>query len=240
MKKTNRKDRLLWGLISIPYLLLIPATFWYLNKLENIKNSSFVVINKAEMTLYLNNYKGELMQKSRVATGENFGNKKIIGDLKTPEGIFKIAGIQNATSWKHDFEGDSIGEIKGAYGPFFIRLDVPGQKGIGIHGTHDNNSIGTRASEGCIRMLNAELTQLVKSINTVSVVIITPGIDDVMMNNNDTLKTVKNTKTIVLSNSPKHEKHQKELNNGSAKPNKSEIELLKPFVSEIKTGKIKS
>ena len=75
-----------------------------------------------------------------------------------------------------------LGAISGAYGPYFIRLNVPGQKGIGIHGTHDNNSIGSRASEGCIRMHNDDITQLVKNINTASVVVITPGIEDVKVN----------------------------------------------------------
>lgn len=88
---------------------------------------------------------------------------------------------------KHDFKDDSLGEIPGAYGPYFIRLDVPGQKGIGIHGTHDNNSLGTRASEGCIRLKNEDLEALVKRINTTSIVIITPGQQDVNVNN-DTIK----------------------------------------------------
>lgn len=32
--------------------------------------------------------------------------------------------------------------------------------GIGIHGTHDPASIGTRASEGCIRLENGNLQKL--------------------------------------------------------------------------------
>ena len=44
-------------------------------------------------------------------------------------------------------------------GPNFISL-VTGWDGIGIHGTHDPASIGTMASEGCVRMRNAELLEL--------------------------------------------------------------------------------
>jgi lipoprotein-anchoring transpeptidase ErfK/SrfK len=115
------------------------------------------------MKLSQYNFKGELLQQSAIATGKSYGNKSKIGDLRTPEGIFNISEVVDASDWKHDFKDDSLGEIAGAYGPFFIRLDVPGQKGIGIHGTHDNNSLGTRASEGCIRLKNEDLEQLVKA-----------------------------------------------------------------------------
>ena len=49
--------------------------------------------------------------------------------------------------------------IKGAYGPWFIRL-ATGWKGIGIHGTHDPDSRGSMATEGCIRMSNEEVQEL--------------------------------------------------------------------------------
>ena len=49
--------------------------------------------------------------------------------------------------------------IKGAYSPWFIRLDT-GWKGIGIHGTHDPDSRGSMATEGCIRMSNEKIQEL--------------------------------------------------------------------------------
>lgn len=58
--------------------------------------------------------------------------------------------------------GDGKGEIRGAYGSHFIRLKTPGHCGIGIHGTHDPASIGTRATEGCVRLNNSDLLELVK------------------------------------------------------------------------------
>ncbi len=57
---------------------------------------------------------------------------------------------------------DPTGEIRGAYGSHFIRLKTPGHRGIGIHGTHDPASIGTRATEGCVRLNNSDLLELVK------------------------------------------------------------------------------
>ena len=141
------------------------------------------------MTLSLYNYKGELEQKSNIATGKNYGTKQFAGDLKTPEGIFKIASVEDASQWSHDFKDDTIGVVKNAYGPYFIRLQVPGQSGIGIHGTSDSNSIGSRASEGCVRMNNKDLTDLVKNIHNVSVVIITPGQEDINVDFSDTVKS---------------------------------------------------
>ena len=65
---------------------------------------------------------------------------------------------------------------------FFIRLAVPGHKGIGIHGTHLPETVGTRASEGCIRMNNDDLKQLVSLIYPPVTVVITPGPEDERMN----------------------------------------------------------
>jgi hypothetical protein len=174
----KKRDLLLWVLILIPYLCLAPAYWYYLLRLKQIENSSFLIIDKSNFTLSHYNFKGELLQKSKIAIGKNPGNKLEIDDLKTPEGIFRIAGFENSSAWSHDFELDSFGKIEGAYGPFFIRLDVPGQKGIGIHGTYDDSSIGSRASEGCIRMYNKDIVKLVKHLKTASIVVIIPGMDD--------------------------------------------------------------
>jgi LysM repeat protein len=91
--------------------------------------------------------------------GKNYGNKKCKGDMKTPEGVFEVKQIQPATTWGHDFK-DGKGVIEHAYGDWFIRLDAPPHDGIGIHGTHAPESIGTRATEGCIRLNNENLNKL--------------------------------------------------------------------------------
>ena len=114
-------------------------------------------ISKGDYTLSL--YRGnELVKNYSVAVGRNPGNKRRIGDNRTPVGQFRVQSIENSQSWKHDF-GDGNGVIKGAYGPWFIRLDT-GWKGIGIHGTHDPDSRGSMATEGCIRMSNEEIREL--------------------------------------------------------------------------------
>ena len=178
----KKRDLVLWVLILFPYLCLVPLYFYYLSQLKQIENSSMIIINKGDFTLSHYNFKGELLQKSDIALGKNPGNKLEMEDLKTPEGIFRITGFENSSTWSHDFKDDSLGIIKGAYGPYFIRLNVPGQKGIGIHGTYDGKSIGARASEGCIRMHNQDVVKLVKHLKTASVVVIIPGMDDQKVN----------------------------------------------------------
>lgn len=139
----------------------------------------FIHIHKLSYTL-------ELFEKGKAApictypcaVAKNPGDKRRAGDNTTPtswgdvmdsipeappgapsEKIpFVVDEIVYAADWTHDF-GDGRGEIAGAYGPWFISLNT-GWDGIGIHGTHDPDSIGKNASEGCIRLRNEDVAQL--------------------------------------------------------------------------------
>ena len=126
-----------------------------------------ILIKKSAFRLYLLE-SGNVVQSWPIALGKNEGQKRVSGDMKTPDGSFPIDEILDASYWTHDF-GDGKGEIEGAYGPYFISLDTSNLSGgawdgIGIHGTHDPASIGTRASEGCIRMHNNDLLTLKSQI----------------------------------------------------------------------------
>jgi lipoprotein-anchoring transpeptidase ErfK/SrfK len=123
-----------------------------------------VLVDKSEHMLYL--YDGDtLVRKWPCAVGRGgLGQKQRRGDNMTPVGTFRIDEIDDASSWTHDF-GDGKGEIAGAYGPWFLSLDTNDLSGgawdgIGIHGTHDPASLGTDASEGCIRLDNRNLEEL--------------------------------------------------------------------------------
>lgn len=142
-----------------------------------IKNAEFVIINKQQMTLQMYDFKGNLTFCVPIACGKNYGNKQGKGDMRTPEGVFHVESIEDASGWTHDFN-DGNGLIDGAYGPWFIRLNTPGHKGIGIHGTHAPESIGTRATEGCIRLKNEDIIKLKERMYVGMTVIITPSSDD--------------------------------------------------------------
>lgn len=153
----------------------------YDTTIASIQNATVIIVSKQEMKLRLINYQGTELLSADIACGINTGDKQKQGDMKTPEGVFKAIDIQDASQWGHDFR-DGKGEIKGAYGPIFIRLETPGHKGIGIHGTHDSLSIGTRATEGCIRLANEKVTELASLIQIPTTVIITPSVEDIKSN----------------------------------------------------------
>ncbi len=140
----------------------------------------FLLVDKSAMTLSA--YVGDrAVAVFPCATGANTGDKVKSGDCRTPEGSFFISEIVDASSWTHDF-GDGLGEIKGCYGPWFLRLHTPPHTGIGIHGTHLPSSLGTRASEGCIRLLNENVDSLRRMVVVGTPVIILPAPADIKAN----------------------------------------------------------
>lgn len=172
--------------IILPYIGFIALNKWYSNKAEEIKYARFIIVDKANMTLSIYDYRGEELMHVPMACGKVYGDKQKRGDMRTPEGIFHVVSIEDASDWKHDF-GDGNGTVEGAYGPLFIRLECPGHNGIGIHGTHLPESLGTRASEGCIRLDNNDLLRLAEQVHTGMVVAILPSESDVKENANNNL-----------------------------------------------------
>ena len=124
-----------------------------------------ISISKQTMELTLFDANDQIIKRYPIVCGKNLGNKVKVGDMRTPEGQFTVQEIVNSSHWQHDFK-DGKGMIPGAYGPYFIRLLTPPHRGIGIHGTHDDSSIGTRATEGCIRMHNKDLRELRPYVTT--------------------------------------------------------------------------
>ena len=163
--------------LLLPYIGLGYVVHWYKNKVKRIEKSAVVIVDKEKMTLSVIDYNGVEEACFMMACGKNYGNKQEKGDMKTPEGVFHVDDIQDASSWTHDFN-DGKGEVSGAYGPCFIRLDVPGHSGIGIHGTHLPKSIGTRTTEGCIRLKNEDVLKLKQMVYIGMPVIITPSYND--------------------------------------------------------------
>ena len=129
-----------------------------------------IVVDKSDHIIEIFR-EGQPVKKYGIAVGKNAGDKQKVGDMRTPEGTFPIVQIQNASGWTHNFR-DGKGEIKGAYGPYFIRLGTPGWSGIGIHGTHEPNSIGTDVTEGCIRVNNNAIREMREMVKVGDMVVI--------------------------------------------------------------------
>jgi len=84
-------------------------------------------------------------------------DKQKVGDCRTPEGRHLLVSIEQSATWR------CVDEF--AYGPWFLRLaglesTNDAWIGIAIHGTCHPETIGTRSSHGCIRLLNEQITVL--------------------------------------------------------------------------------
>ena len=134
-------------------------------KRVNARNC-FIVISKQEFRLYVYEKVGSdtlLVAHYPVCLSQKLGNKRRVGDMKTPESSLKnpfyISQIQPASTWKHDFK-DGRGSIR-SYGAWFLRLVTPGHSGIGIHGSTGNeSSVPGRDSEGCVRLRDEDIIHL--------------------------------------------------------------------------------
>lgn len=156
-------------------LLIVSALLWGGVTVAEAQpeRKPFIIVDKRGLTLYYYNASGNVAKTYPIACGEYLGNKRDSGDRRTPEGTFTINKILYSRHFSHDF-GDGKGLIRGAYGPWFFGLDVPGVEGIAIHGTHLPESIGTRSTEGCIRLKNEDIQELRHKVFKGMIVIILP------------------------------------------------------------------
>lgn len=167
--------------IILPYVGMWLMYRHYEERISSYDRASFIIVDKQTMQLRVYDRNGDCIADFPMACGRAYGNKIEKGDNRTPEGIFRISDIQNSSDWKHDF-GDGKGEIHGSYGPWFIRLSTEPHKGIGIHGTHLPLSIGTRATEGCIRLSNNDIKRLRELSYCGLTVIVLPSENDIKEN----------------------------------------------------------
>ena len=129
-------------------------------------DSCFIVMSKKDYYLYVYQPQGGdtvMLARYDCCFSRNKGQKEREGDMRTPHCSavqpFHITQIADASTWEHDF-GDGRGPIK-SYGNYFLRLETPGHKGIGIHGsTNNEESVPGRASEGCIRLHDDDILDL--------------------------------------------------------------------------------
>lgn len=138
---------------------------------------NYIIVSKEHMEMSVYNPQGDKILKFPIACGKKYGQKQQVNDNRTPEGVFKVVSKEKSDYWTYDF---GEGPVKGAYGPLFIRLETSGFRGIGIHGTHDEETVPGRETHGCIRLKNDDLLKLAKVIRKGTVVIILPGKKDVL------------------------------------------------------------
>ncbi|MCH5346270.1 MAG: L,D-transpeptidase [Muribaculaceae bacterium] len=157
----------------LPIILLMIAAVAGARETGDIPAGRYIVISKADYTLTLYEADGTPIFSTVCSVGRNMGDKERVGDCRTPEGTFEIGSIEDASQWRHNIR-DGRGAVRGVYGPFFMRLRVPGNNTIGIHGTLFNETMGSRASLGCIRLQDEEVLKLRSMIHIGTKVTVLP------------------------------------------------------------------
>jgi hypothetical protein len=121
-------------------------------KLKILTGRTSAVVYKTEFRLALL-LDGVYVKEYRVGVGKN--------DL-TPAGQMTVASMMVRPDWyppeggviKYGQPGYQLGERWIAF------ANEPGASGLGIHGTSDESSIGTKCSNGCIRLKNEDVIEL--------------------------------------------------------------------------------
>jgi lipoprotein-anchoring transpeptidase ErfK/SrfK len=141
-------------------------------ELQNVRSTGVVdrvVIDKKNFTstLYSN---GKIVRIYPIAYGANpdGANKQKVGDKRTPEGAFEIVNQAKNPRYKNIPGGAENNPL----GTRWMGLNT-WSGSIGMHGTSNPGSIGSRASAGCVRMFTPDAEELFDMVRVSLPVIIT-------------------------------------------------------------------
>ncbi|MBD5370186.1 MAG: L,D-transpeptidase [Bacteroides sp.] len=157
----------------------------YAGKLLLNDQEGFLIVDKNTMKLYRYDRYGVEQERVGIACSRYYGTKHKRRDNRTPEGFFTIEGIYDSTDWLYTDDDGNTSEVKGQFGPRFMRLRTPVSSQIGIHGTVAPWSIGGRRSHGCIRMTNENIMRISKICKPGWPVIVSPGPRDMKVNEDE-------------------------------------------------------
>lgn len=136
-------------LIVILFITLNTTTIIYCEEFPK-KYIIFIDVNELTLSL-LNGETKETIKTYPIAIGKK--------ETPSPIGVWQISGKALK---------------KGPFGGYWLGLNVPWDT-FGIHGTSNPGSIGSMASNGCIRMYNHNIVELFNIVDTGTTVIISAG-----------------------------------------------------------------
>lgn len=154
----------------------------YAIRLLNDPHEGFIIVDKYTMRVILYDSFGRVRKEYKMACSKNYGTKHKKADNRTPEGFFSIEGIYDSTEWLFTDDDGKVSDVKGQFGPKFLRLKIPVTSQIGIHGTCAPWSLGGRRSHGCIRISNENILELAELVEPGLPVIVSPGRRDMAVN----------------------------------------------------------
>ncbi|TLD43683.1 MAG: Protein erfK/srfK precursor [Candidatus Jettenia ecosi] len=121
-------------------------------RLKILTGKTKILVSKSDftLTLLLNNH---YVKQYRICIGK---------DDKTPVGMFEVKNKMKEPTWYSPQGGVfPYGHKENILGTRWIGFkDKPNLYGFGIHGTTLPESIGTAASNGCVRMVNSDVEEL--------------------------------------------------------------------------------
>jgi hypothetical protein len=131
-------------------------------KLRVPRGAWSIVVDKSLFTLWIC-YEGAPFKAYKVCVG---------ADDKTPAATWTI-GVKNPkptwyapSDWLEKEKMKNpipYGHAKNPLGEYWLSLDTnAGHQGFGIHGTNAPETMGTKASQGCVRMLNEDVVEVAR------------------------------------------------------------------------------
>ena len=144
-----------------------------------------------KLTVYRSNFNGgyDIIKSYQAITGKKQGDKKFVGDKKTPEGVYFITGKITGN------------KLPAKYGPGALALDYPNifdQRssktgyGIWIHGVEDDTRVlKPFDTDGCVALRNQDWKDLEKYITIFETPVIITN-EMFYLNSNQSLLEAKN------------------------------------------------
>lgn len=126
-----------------------------------------LVIRLSDRKVYV--YEGEDLKASfPIAIGRS--------GWETPTGDHEVLQMIEDPAWENPFTGDVIpgGDLENPLGRRWIGFWTDGTNFIGFHGTPNEESVGTAASHGCIRMYNQDVMALFEMVEVGTRVTVVP------------------------------------------------------------------
>lgn len=154
----------------------------YAEKLLRSHYNYFIIVDKPSMNVVLYDRFGREVKCYKMACSKRYGTKHKRRDNRTPEGFFSAEGVYDSTDWLYTDDDGNTSQVKGQFGPRFIRLKTDVTRQIGIHGTCAPWALGRRTSHGCIRIHNDNILELVDYVSVGMPIIVNPSERDQEVN----------------------------------------------------------
>ena len=142
----------------------VPQNIWSLGDGDYFSKYAFVADKSTRtLTIWQNeNQSFELVAAYPFDMGKKKGDKQVLGDLKTPEGVYFFNGTYNKRQL--DFNEYGVRAFTTNYPNFFDRLEKKTGSGIWLHAIPPTKSL-KRGSRGCLVIRNEAITKVKPFVN---------------------------------------------------------------------------